>query len=355
MRKNKQQFKLFSALLIFLLLTVIGMKVLVVHKDPVSISIIDDQLIQQGYSSLDIEEFKSSLKINQILELSTQSHTNYALERYLSPHFMELIDLGYSGQEAKVLSQLPTEILVVILKEGMNDQILDLLQTDYFILSRLSRYLEESQRYPKEDLRKIVELVNTDRDYAPYTHTIAVDFNQELLLVNKYHGLVSTYVPSNMIKANGCGKPLMVNEAALAYDLMCEAIEKDGIGLSQWTAYRSYSFQKGIYDNYLKHYSQAYTDTFAARPGFSEHQTGLAVDVSSTNHEFSTFEDTAGYTWLKQNAYKYGFIIRYPEGKEDITGYKFESWHYRFVGIKTAKTITELGITLDEYWLWIQE
>jgi zinc D-Ala-D-Ala carboxypeptidase len=355
MKKNKQQFKIFSVLLIFLLLIIIGIKAFVVHKDIVSISIIDDQLVQQGYSSIEIDNIKSYLTVDQILELSTQSHTHYALERYLSPHFMELIDSGYSGQEAKALSQLSTEVLVVILKEGMNDQILDLLQTDYFILSRLSRYLQESQRYPKEDLRKIVELVNTDRDYAPYTHTIAVDFSKALLLVNKYHGLVSTYVPSNMIKANGCGKPLMVKEAALAYDHMCEAITKDGIGLSQWTAYRSYSFQKGIYDNYLKHYSQAYTDTFAARPGFSEHQTGLAVDVSSTNETFSTFEETESYTWLKQNAYKYGFIIRYPKGKEDITGYKFESWHYRYVGIKTAKTITELGITLDEYWLWIQE
>ncbi len=355
MKKNKQHFKLFSALLIFLLLTVIGLKVFVVHEDIVSISIIDDQLALQGYSSIDINEMKSSLTVDQILELSTQCHTNYALERYLSPHFMELIDLGYSGQEAKALSQLPTVTLVVILKEEMNDQILDLLQTDYFIVGCLSRYLEESQRYPKEDLRKIVELVNTDRDYAPYTHTIAVDFSKALLLVNKYHGLVSTYVPSNMIQAQGCGKPLMVKEAALAYDLMCEAITKDGIGLSQWTAYRSYSFQKGIYDNYLKHYSQAYTDTFAARPGFSEHQTGLAVDVSSTNENFSTFEETDSYTWLKQNAYKYGFIIRYPKGKEDITGYKFKSWYYRYVGIKTAKTITELGITLDEYWLWIQE
>jgi len=355
MKKNKQQIILFSALLIFLLLILFGLNNTIVHKSPLSIKIVDDQLTKQGYSSSEIEDIKTSLEVDQILELSTQSHTNYALERYINPHFRELLDLGYTGQEAKVLSELPADILVVILKEEHIDQILDFLKTDYFIVSRLSRYLDTSVSFPKDELRKIVEIVNTDRDYQAYTHTVRVDFSKEILLVNKYHVLSSSYVPSNLSQAKGCGKPTMVKEAAHAYDLMCDAITKAGIGLSQWTAYRSYGFQKGIYDNYLKHYSQAYTDTFAARPGFSEHQTGLAVDVSSTNHTFASFEETDSYTWLKQNAYKYGFIIRYPKGKEDITGYKFESWHYRYVGVDIAKHITELGITLDEYWLWIQE
>jgi len=355
MKKNKQQFKLLGFLLIFLLLIIFGLKLIFVQTEPISISIIDDQLSKQGYTTSEIQRIKDNLNVDQILELSTQAHSNYAVERYLNPHFNELIEMGYTGQEAKALSTLTPEVLVEILKEGFVDQIIDLLQTDYFIIDRLSRYLEVSQHTPNEQLRKIVEMVNTDRDYVAYTHIEPVDFSKEILLVNKYHYLSSSYVPSHLTQAKGCGKPTMVNEAALAYDLMCEAITKEGIGLSQWTAYRSYSFQKGIYDDYLNHYSQAYTDTFAARPGFSEHQTGLAVDVASTNENFSTFEETDSYTWLKQNAYKYGFIIRYQKGKESITGYKFESWHYRYVGIDIAKTITELGITLDEYWLWIQE
>jgi LAS superfamily LD-carboxypeptidase LdcB len=355
MRKNKQQIKLFSVLLIFLLVIVIGLKIGFVHETSISIKIVDDQLTKQGYSKDEIEKIKSSLEVDQILELSTQSYTRYALERYDVPHFKELMALGYTGQEAKALSSLPIEVLVLILKEEHIDQILDFLQTDYFIVSRLPRYLDTVQLFPNEDLRKIVEIVNTDRDYDAYTHTVAVDFSQELILVNKYHSLLSSYVPSNLVQAEGCGKPKMVSEAALAYDLMCEAIMKAGIGLSQRSAYRSYSSQKSIYTRYLKYYSQEYTDTFSARPGFSEHQTGLAVDVFSTNASFATFEETDAYTWLKQNAYKYGFIVRYPKGKEAITGYKFESWHYRYVGTEVSQKITELGITLDEYWLWLQE
>lgn len=355
MKRNKQQFKLFSVLLIFLLLIVFSLKLFLVQTEPISISIIDHQLSQQGYSASEIQGIKDNLNVDQILELSTIRYSKYAIESYLSPHFNELRDLGYSAQEAKELSKLPIEILMVILKEDPNDQILKLLHTEYFIITRLTRYLQEIHRYPNEQLRTIVEKVNTDRDYDAYTHTLEVDFNQEFLLVNKYHSLLRSYVPPHLIQAKGCGKPTMIEEAVLAYNLMCEAITKEGIGLSQRSAYRSYSLQKSIYDNYLKYYSQAYTDTFAARAGFSEHQTGLAVDLSSTNKSFATFEETDAYTWLKENAYKYGFIIRYPQGKEDITGYKFEPWHYRYVGIDIAKTITELGITLDEYWLWIQE
>ena len=91
-------------------------------------------------------------------------------------------------------------------------------------------------------------------------------------------------------------------------------------------------------------------DTYSARPGHSEHQTGLAIDLAAFNSNLNNFEETKEYEWVKDNAHLYGFILRYPKGKEHITGYMFEPWHYRYVGTKVAKEIYEMDITFDEYY-----
>ena len=96
-------------------------------------------------------------------------------------------------------------------------------------------------------------------------------------------------------------------------------------------------------------------DLSTARAGFSEHQTGLAIDILTYNVTLSNFEETDAFKWLSSNAYKYGFILRYPKGKEDITGYEYESWHYRYVGVEIATQIFEEDITFDEYYAYYLE
>ena len=92
-----------------------------------------------------------------------------------------------------------------------------------------------------------------------------------------------------------------------------------------------------------------YALTCSAKPGHSEHQTGLAVDVEGENKDYDNFEDTKEFIWMKNNAHRFGFILRYPKGKEHITGFKYEPWHYRYVGIETATKIFKQNITLEEY------
>ena len=129
---------------------------------------------------------------------------------------------------------------------------------------------------------------------------------------------------------------------------MADGAKQDGILLRSVSAYRSYQHQKSTYNRYLKQYQQIMVDTFSARPGHSEHQTGLALDInvaSSSAH----FERTPAFAWLKEHCAEYGFLLRYDQGKETITGYRFEPWHYRYVGQEIAKICMEQGLAYEEY------
>ncbi len=155
-----------------------------------------------------------------------------------------------------------------------------------------------------------------------------------ILVVNKSYALPSSYAPG-------------VNaEAKKAFDRMAADAAKEGLDLWIRSGYRSYSRQKEIYNNYVAEDGKAAADRYSARPGHSEHQTGLAFDVNSLSQ---SFENTAEGKWLAKNCWKYGFIIRYPKGKESITGYMYEPWHIRYLGADNAKAVHDSGLTLEEY------
>lgn len=134
--------------------------------------------------------------------------------------------------------------------------------------------------------------------------------------------------------------------AKAALEKLQAGAKKEGVNLSLVSAYRSYETQKRIYNNYISKYGQKYADSTSARPGHSEHQTGLAFDIGNLNTKFG---NTTGGIWLRENCHKYGFILRYLKGKEDITGYSYEPWHIRYVGVEIATEIMSKNITLEEY------
>ena len=132
---------------------------------------------------------------------------------------------------------------------------------------------------------------------------------------------------------------------------MHEDASKEDIYLMINLGYRSYDDQEALYNKYEKTYGTYEADKLTARPGFSEHQSGLALDIFEINNSnYSTFKNTPACKWLKENAYKYGFILRYTEDTEKITGFSSEDWHYRYVGKNIAKLIYDNNITLEEYY-----
>lgn len=141
-------------------------------------------------------------------------------------------------------------------------------------------------------------------------------------------------------------------EAKQSYELMRDEMRREGLDIKIISDYRSYDEQRRVYDSSVEGYGKEAADEMTSLPGHSEHQTGYAFDFWTNDDTVTiddSFDNTAEAEWLAKNAYKYGFILRYPRGKEAITGYKFESWHYRFVGPELAKKVFDSGLTLEEY------
>ena len=182
------------------------------------------------------------------------------------------------------------------------------------------------------------------------------DVNSILLVANKAHKLPNYYEPSDMRQPNVSARMStpMRDEAATALEEMFAAAKAQGVYLVAGSGFRSQSYQASLYNSYVARSGQAAADTYSARPGYSEHQTGLAMDISdySGNTYLSrSFENTAEGKWLKYNAYKYGFIMRYPKTKQSITGYMYEPWHFRYVGKDYAVAMWSCGseMTFEEY------
>jgi D-alanyl-D-alanine carboxypeptidase len=179
-----------------------------------------------------------------------------------------------------------------------------------------------------------------------------------LVLVNKDRRLPDFYTPSDLVIPNvrfsysrDKEKMKMRREAAEALEELFQAGDREGVYLFAVSAFRSYERQKALHTMYQKQEGKAVTAVSSAIPGTSEHQTGLAVDVSAQSSQFqlvTSFGQTKEGKWLKEHAYKYGFIIRYPEEKTAITGYMYEPWHIRYVGNPHARYLYERRLTLEE-------
>lgn len=163
------------------------------------------------------------------------------------------------------------------------------------------------------------------------------------------------WVPGDLVMPEGItsrnGQPLRA-EAAASAATMLEAAEADGVWFLIGSAYRDYALQTSLYERYIQRDGQAAADTYSARPGHSEHQTGLAADFDDDGACYLDwcFGDTAAGVWLRENAAEHGWIMRYPEGYDHITGFMYEPWHYRYVGPDLALEMREQGIlTLEEF------
>lgn len=192
--------------------------------------------------------------------------------------------------------------------------------------------------------------------------TVQVDTDAEsvAVMVNPNYKLPEDYSPKDLVYPDvrftfddKIDKRKMRQAAATALEEMFGAAEVDGIYLAGVSAYRSHETQKALFKRYVERDGYEKAKTYSAEPGTSEHETGLAIDVSGSTGKCAAedcFAGTVEAIWLANNAPNYGFIIRYPEGKEDITGYKYEPWHLRYVGVEIAKEIDSEGLTLEEYY-----
>lgn len=190
---------------------------------------------------------------------------------------------------------------------------------------------------------------------------VAVDYdinsaNSLQVVVNKHRMLTpSSYVPASLTRVSA---ERLRTEAATAYNKFSKAAKAAGVNVRPLSGYRSYAEQQSLYADYVAQYGQATADTLAARPGYSEHQTGLAMDIGNVSGVCALqpcFADTPAGRFAASEGWKYGFIVRYPAGAQSITGYAYEPWHLRFVGVELATDMRANGITTLERYFGLED
>lgn len=241
----------------------------------------------------------------------------------------------------------------------LDNTTLSFIEQEYFIIDYLDRYINYYNDNKDLDFKEIVTRVNSNLDYKFYDDSKEADLSKEMYtLVNKFYYLDKDYIPDDLevidgIYARNSAKAVKI--AATTFKKMADDARSEGLTIKVTTGYRSYNFQSTLYNNYVKIDGVKEADTYSARPGYSEHQLGYSLDLTNAkNVGFRDFDKTKEYEWLSKNAYKYGFIQRYPKDKEYITGYMYESWHYRYVGDEIAKYIYENNLTYEEYYAYFK-
>ncbi len=252
-----------------------------------------------------------------------------------------LLDLGYTVDEINLINKkIPDEIVDALQKKAKVEDILKYLEFDFFKGKNFDRYLN----YHKGDYKNTLVKVNLGLDKPPYSDVKTLkEFNVTMLLYNKYIKLAENFVPPDLVKIKDeyslAGEQFLHKEVAVAFEKLCDEAKAEGKYLLSRDAYRSYQDQADTYKRFLSSYGQEYADKHVARPGYSEHNAGLAIDFAAKcSDRFST---TFECKWLLENAHKYGFIKRYES----------ESWHYRYVGVNVATYIHENNISFEEYYL----
>ena len=355
MKKNKR-YKLKKGRIFVALVLFISIIMLIFNIDNISnyiklnaLNYSKDSIKLITDNELEIEKYSKTL--DNII--NTKHFDKKYLEYYLEIEYQEdenfldnvnrLINIGYNVNDINKIYE-KVDNLDFILNNSYNKNILNILNNEYYKDDNLERYL-------KYDSDNIVLDVNMYLDYEFYTHDININDVDNLVIVNKYYKLDKNYVPE-LVKVSKKyainERQLLTKEAKDAFEKMCEDARNDNIYLYSGSAYRSYSYQNTLYTNRVKSDGLEYANKTAAKAGYSEHQTGLAIDVLNGKFEYLDSNDKE-YEWLIENGHKYGFILRYPKNKEYITGYTYEPWHFRYLSIEVATELKEKNITYEEY------
>lgn len=371
-RKNNKKKKLLL-LLIMIILIVLFLVYILLPKN-------------YGYKKETIEIFKENDLYEQIKDKKIYSKTleeainqnsfnkEYFLE-YLDIKYIDkddfinninkLLSLGYSSKDINAIYDKISDSVNIIIDSKYNKDIINIMNLSYFKIDNLKRYLdydimEVKSIYDISNIKKdfnyedIVTYVNANLDKEYYSSDNLIsneDASKIDVLVNKYHKLDENYEPSDLTIIDSkyaSGTQKLRKEAQIKFEEMASDMAKENLKIYAGSTYRSYTYQKGLYDRYVKKDGFAAAETYSARSGYSEHQLGLAVDIVNGKWDYLS-ENDKEYDYLVKNSYKYGFILRYPRGSEYITGYMFEDWHFRYLGVELATKVFNSGLTYDEY------
>ena len=263
--------------------------------------------------------------------------------------------IGYTTEEIEYLTKnLTVEEQNKLLDSNRISVLVPLYKEKYFRKDKLEDYLEYHKKHMNVSPTDIIKKVNTHTDIDFYEETSDADTSKnELVLVNKYYKLAEDYEPSDIVlipSAYAYSKKYASESILEELEKMIDAAKEENLKLIVSAGYRSYKEQEKLYNNYKVSNGIAKADEDVSRAGHSDYQTGLAIDIEPYGKKITNEAELEEYKWLQENSYKYGFIERYPEGKEDITGFSHSYSHYRYVGVEAATYIHDNNITFEEYY-----
>ena len=263
----------------------------------------------------------------------------------------DLLHLGYNLKDIEIIENKISNIDVkeYFLKEKYNN-VSSYINGLYFIPKNIDRYVSYHNKNKNMSYDNVILNVNMNLDYEFYTNINTLnDYLDVTTLVNKYNKLPDNYEIDDLVTLDKEYSKRGEKIREVAYnDLknMFDKAREDGLKLNVVSGFRTNNKQNTLFTNSVKNNGVEHALLYSAKSGHSEHQLGLAIDINSVNE---SFKETEEYKWLINNSYKYGFIERYKKGKENTTGFAYEPWHYRYVGIDAATKIYTENITYEEY------
>ena len=291
-----------------------------------------------------------------IIIISIVGIKSYKTYKYHQTYEYKLLEKNYTKEETDLLlEKLDKARIEKLLTTEKNEKLINILNEKYFLIKNLDKYIAYSDKNPEISLTEVIALVNVHRDQDYYENMEITDTSKgNTMLVNKYNALSKDYEVEDLktiSKTYSYGDNKKLNKEAYdAFISLADDAKKEGYTILIVSSYRTYQDQEDVWKDYKASFGTKKADAYAARAGSSEHETGLAIDVADYNDKNDKFEATESFKWMQTNSHKYGYILRYPKDKENITGYSYEAWHYRYVGIDTATKVYNEGITYDEYY-----
>ena|SRR5574344_1816 len=311
---------------------------------------------------MDYNKKRNLIIIGIVVGLLIVALISFLLIKKFTSKEYKLSKLGYNTEEISTIINNDIYTFDEVMALEYNSNFVNLIREKYFLKKNYEKYLEYIDMKPtiseldEVTLKDIVAIVNVGANEKFYSNIKDTDTSKDtLMLINKFYKVSSEYVPNDI---TSIGLQYAFNGKSIrsvAYEPLKDMIrdaKSAGYTILSNSGYRTYEEQEKVYKVYKASRGEAGADLIAARPGHSEHETGLAVDISKLSGSGEAFDETPEFAWLSEHAHEYGFILRYPKGKKYLTGFDYESWHFRYVGIKVATEIKELGITFDEYYAY---
>lgn len=263
--------------------------------------------------------------------------------------------VGYSETDVEYIkTNFDSSEISHLLSIKYSNKMISLSKEKYFRFDKLDDYLKYYKNNTSLSSKDVILKINTHTNLDFYEEIYEADTNKnELVLVNKFYKLDETYEPTDLAEVSSkyaySGKKVSESIVESLTSMLDDAKEA-GYKLVVTQGYRSYEEQETAYENYKNKNGESLADTFVSRPGHSDYQTGLSLDIEPYNKVISDPETNEEHIWLLANAHKYGFILRYPNGVSEITGFGYYPWRFRYVGVQAATNIYSNNITFEEYY-----